>query len=148
MSSQAISTQALPLIDPKQCAVKGHQETGTLSLKGLNLPEDIFANTDGQLEFSLKFGLDEEALIYIEGRLEAELALRCQRCLQPILHRLCSEFQLSPVRTDEEAQNLPERYEAVFMEGEKLSLLRLLEEELILSLPIAPSHEEPCSVAT
>jgi DUF177 domain-containing protein len=127
-------------VDPRLSASRGHVEEGVLPVKGFNLPLDILANEEGELKFRLAFARNEERLIYIEGRMEADLNLCCQRCLQSLPHQFYSEFKISPVSTEAEAMNLSSDFEAVFMENGKISIMRILEEELILGLPMVPLH--------
>ena len=65
----------------------------------------------------------------------------------PSLNEIITDFALGIVNTLEEANALPENYEPVVTEeGGQLSLYQVVEDELILSLPIIPKHEpEACS---
>ncbi len=132
-------------INPRRCAEKGQFLQGELPIDTFSLPTDVLAPGLGVVHYRLKFGLDDENFVYIHGWMETELSLECQRCLKPIAKNMSSEFYLSPVQTSEEAESLPERYEAIFLEEECISIERILEEELILNLPIAPMHStEDC----
>jgi len=117
---------------------------GTMSLLELDVSSEFLDVSSGTVRYSLTFGRDVENYIYIQGKVEAEVVLECQRCLGPLKQLVHSEFCLSPVETAEAAAQLPERYEAVFTESGSLSLRHLVEEELLLSLPVAPSHEGAC----
>ena len=71
---------------------------------------------------------------------EADVVLTCQRCLRPMQQRLASKSQL--VFTDEGSAELPEGYEAVAGDPQALDLAALVEDELLLALPIIPRHAE------
>jgi DUF177 domain-containing protein len=71
---------------------------------------------------------------------EADVVLTCQRCLKPMPRRLASESQL--VFADEGSAGLPEGYEAVEGDPQALDLAPLVEDELLLALPIIPQHAE------
>ena len=49
--------------------------------------------------------------------------------------------------TEEHAKNLPRYYDPLIVAGDDLELFPMVEEELILSLPIVPYHDD-CSVQT
>src|SRR5262245_19654047 len=77
---------------------------------------------------------------------EADVALTCQRCLGPLRRRLESQSQL--VFADEGSAELPEGYEVVGGDPQALDLAALVEDELLLALPIIPQHEagEACAL--
>ena len=70
---------------------------------------------------------------------DADVVLTCQRCLKALHRRLASESQL--VFADEASAGLPEGYEAVEGDPQALDLAALVEDELLLALPIIPQHE-------
>lgn len=130
-------------IDPKRCAKAAELRQGRLSLANFDLPTEMLGDP-GEVSYRLQFGVDPEGYVYIHGFIEATLQLQCQRCLKPMEHIVHSEFNLSPVQSEHNAAALPERYEAVLMEQDKLSVLRMVEDELILNLPISPMHDWEC----
>ena len=69
---------------------------------------------------------------------EAEVALTCQRCLGQVRRRLKSASQL--VFAPEETPELPPDHEAIGGDPLRLDLAALVEDELILSLPLIPLH--------
>jgi uncharacterized protein len=74
----------------------------------------------------------------------AAVRLECQRCLQAMAHPLAVRRRLRFVGDETEAQRLDEACEddvlALPPRG-RLDLLPLVEDELILALPIVPRHE-------
>lgn len=96
---------------------------------------------------SLQFGIDEQGINFLKGRLQTRLTLQCQRCMEPYSYEIMSNFVLGIVKTLDEANALPEHYEpAIAAEGD-LALRELIEDEIILNLPIIPRHEpEICKV--
>jgi len=77
---------------------------------------------------------------------EADVVLTCQRCLGPMQRTLTSESQL--VFADAGSAELPEGYEAVGGDPQALDLAVLVEDELLLALPIIPQHAagEACAL--
>ncbi|MBM4218663.1 MAG: DUF177 domain-containing protein [Gammaproteobacteria bacterium] len=76
----------------------------------------------------------------------AVVVLTCQRCLGPVRRTLASEAEL--VFADEGAQGLPEGSETVSGDPHRLDLAALVEDELLLALPIIPQHDagEACAL--
>lgn len=76
---------------------------------------------------------------------EATVRLICQRCLQPMDQPLHADRSFLFVRNEDEALRLDEESEddvlALPPQG-RLDLQALVEDELILSLPIVPRHDQ------
>ena len=76
---------------------------------------------------------------------QAEVTLQCQRCLQAMRQPLVVDRHFRFVRSEPEAARLDEASEDdVLVLPPRLDLLDLLEDELILALPIVPRHEGSC----
>ena len=93
----------------------------------------------GGVEYEFEFSPAPGETVAIAGRLEARLTARCQRCLE--------NFELAlevPVRlvaaTDEGGVPQPPPGWEVSEHGMRPRLIDLVEEELLLALPLAPRH--------
>ncbi len=78
----------------------------------------------------------------------AEVVLTCQRCLGPVRRALASDAQV--VFAEEGTPGLPEGSETVGGDPHRLDFVALVEDELLLALPIIPQHEagEACTLPT
>ena len=76
----------------------------------------------------------------------ADVVLTCQRCLGPVHRTLASDSQL--VFAAEGAPELPESHEAIGGDPHRIDLAGLIEDELLLALPIIPQHDvgEACAL--
>ncbi len=76
----------------------------------------------------------------------AEVVLTCQRCLGPVRRALASEAEL--VFAAEGTPGLPEGSEAVAGDPHRIDFAALVEDELLLALPIIPQHDagEACTL--
>lgn len=102
----------------------------------------------GEAEVSVEGGIDQQGLRYLKGRVVADVPLQCQRCLQIMVTHLDLKFLLSPVYNDEEAARLPQAYEALYLTQAEVDLLTIIEDELLLALPLAPKHNaKECAAA-
>lgn len=73
----------------------------------------------------------------------APVRLQCQRCLQPLALTLSVERRLRFVRGEQEAARLDEESEDDVLElRARQDLRELVEDELILALPLVPRHDE------
>ena len=77
----------------------------------------------------------------ITGHVEATLWQTCQRCLQDVAIPVDSDFKLVLVQGLDEAEALSEEFDPL-MTAKEIDLLDLLEEELLLCLPVVARHEE------
>jgi len=108
------------------------------SFRGLILP------CEGEVQITCSFGEDDQKIPYLSGNIEAVVHLRCQRCMHPFEYEIKTSFLLSPVYSDQAAKELPSTYEPIVLDEGNISLPDLISEELILSLPLVPKHEENC----
>jgi uncharacterized protein len=85
-------------------------------------------------------GGEPEIWLHLEA--ETHVQLQCQRCLNPVTENLMVDRAFRFVGTDEEADRLDEESEDdVLVLSRSLDVLELLEDELILALPLVPRHE-------
>jgi uncharacterized protein len=95
--------------------------------------------------------------LYIDGHIEGKLELTCQRCLGPLVWHIGRPVRLGLMQSEEALARLPEGIEGELLaeldggqdDGAgrpRLVLSRLVEEELLLAVPLAPMHgpDEAC----
>lgn len=120
----------------------GAQMAGIIDIADMSRLEPSLVSSAHKAEVTLEFGIDVEKLRYVKGHIKAKLALVCQRCLKPMDYRVDDAIALSPVFNENEANELPSCYEPVMIANhETQSLTALIEDELILRLPIVALHE-------
>jgi uncharacterized protein len=83
-----------------------------------------------------------EPEVWLHLRAQAEVPLMCQRCLGPVVLPMEVDRRIRFVRDEAEAERLDEESEDdVLAARGRIDLLELLEDELILALPLVPRHE-------
>ncbi|MWN06619.1 23S rRNA accumulation protein YceD [Gilliamella sp. Pas-s95] len=136
----------LPLtIDPVKAAQKKLDYVGYYPMQSATRVE----RPKSDIECSLSFYYDEQKLCVIAIDAKITLEQICQRCFKPFITEVHVMNKFSPVKSDAQAEALPEHYEPVLMnEFGEVDILALLEDEIILSLPIAPVHDSKhCEVS-
>ncbi len=73
--------------------------------------------------------------------LEGEAKLACQRCLAPMTWPLASETRVAILANEREADSVPQEVETVHAPDNRIRVADLVEEELLLTLPLVPLHE-------
>ena len=140
--------ERLPVhIDPIRMAETRRLLQGRIALAEMARLGELLQDSDGEVTVSLEFGTDNEGIRFMRGRIQAEVSLQCQRCLETMRYPIDSEFSLALVRNTVEAEALPSHYEPLLVEGEPLFLRDIIEDELLLALPIVAMHApEECSI--
>ena len=117
--------------------------SGQIELRRLARLRDMLHADGGSVTANLRFRKRRGAWLIMELECEATLELVCQRCLEPMLHTVAARVDMGLVEAASMASSLPRGYEPVVLEGERLMPARLIEDELIVSLPILPRHARP-----
>jgi uncharacterized protein len=89
---------------------------------------------DARLEFSL---LDARPVI--EGALEGTVGMTCQRCMQAVQVAIEDDFKVIVV--PEERADEPSGYEPVVADMTRFDVRWLIEDQVLLALPLVPMHE-------
>jgi uncharacterized protein len=98
---------------------------------------DRLATPEGRVKARAGFRLEGDWAV-ADLAVAGDVVLACQRCLGPMPRRIDSEAAL--VFAGEVADGLPDGYEPVEGDPRKLDLATLVEDELLLSLPVIPQH--------
>lgn len=132
-------------IDPFRFAEQNLHLNGTVRFADMKRLSSIQNPGNDVVTVKLVFGVDEQGVTFLKGHLKTILALQCQRCMEPFVCEIISDFVLGIVNTLDEANALPENFEPALAKEGQLALRELIEDELILNLPIIPRHEpEDC----
>lgn len=132
-------------IDPLHLADKRGAIKGHIPINKLDRIADLLFNDTGYVSVELFFDRSG-SLAKIEGKIQAVLELRCQNCLQSVEWTVDSDVKLGIVTSIEQANKLPEEFEPLLVEEENILLKDIVEDELLLNLPIFPKHQHNCFV--
>lgn len=143
-----MSTHTIPdHIDPYRMAEQSQHLSGCLQVSEMPRLANNILPSDAMVEVNLDFNRDEQGVYSLIGQLKTVLSLQCQRCMEPFIYEIITSFHLGIVKTIEEANNLPEKYEPALTQDGSLALRELIEDEIILNLPIIPKHDtDECKV--
>ncbi|MDU0355314.1 23S rRNA accumulation protein YceD [Paraglaciecola aquimarina] len=135
-------------VDPVKSATKRSDYRGIVATSEMPRLLEVVVDIADQIDVEIKFSKDEQGLTYFQGHMACLASLRCERCNQAYEHQIDVSFCFSPVQSSEpeESDELPEVYEPVEVDDHgEINLFQVLEDELILSLPIVALHaEEDC----
>lgn len=131
------------IADPFRFAAEGRKLERRVALAGLSRLADVLIDREGEVAYTLtgEFGSDRQPRLRLVA--SGQFHLRCQRCLGVIEWPLALESLLQLVRPGtpipEEELEIDE-FDTIEA-GVDLDVTSLLEDELLLALPVAPRHE-------
>jgi uncharacterized protein len=99
-----------------------------------------FVRPGNHVEAKLSFAREDDRVV-TRVALSGTLALTCQRCMNPMQWPLATQSSAVLVGTEQEADGLPPGTETVLAADRRVRLIDLIEEELLLALPLVPMHE-------
>lgn len=134
------------LIDPVECLTQEKQFQGTLASRQLLRLAELLEEATDSIEFALSFRKDEHGYCIVQCRVKASLPMQCQRCGQIMELPVDTATDLCVVASGKLAKKLPAQYEPLVTENAPVALLDIIEEELLLAIPMVPRHvDDSCS---
>jgi len=118
---------------------------GQLRVNELPRLTEALSSTTGlpDLHPVLSFGIDAEGHRVAEGQVKAMLPITCQRCLQVMPYEVQADIHWAFVTSDEAAKKLPAHLDPIMLSTSGyVDVYEMLEDELLLSLPITAFHED------
>lgn len=132
--------------DPRKFAQQGITLSGEVPVAALPRILDAINGDDAQkpVQVTLAFGISEEGKRVMTSHVAAELSLECQRCLEPVTVPVEAQTTLAIVWNEEQAKALPKHLEPWQVGEGQADLYAVVEEELLLALPVVAYHEHAC----
>jgi uncharacterized protein len=108
----------------------------------------------GNVRVHLRVSQGHQSVV-LSGTLEGSVSVKCQRCLEAMDCSLDGPMLIAVSEHDEEVEGLPDGCELVsLLDAEELGnsldevrLLQLVEDELLLRIPLVPMHGEGADCA-
>jgi len=130
-------------IEPRKYADQDTQIKGSTLVSKLPRLADFQSSEDKPVEVSLRFYHQvASGHRIVEGTIATELQLTCQRCLETLQQQVNAAVNLIMVWSQETDQALPESYDPWLITEDKMDVSTLLEDEILLSLPVVAMHDE------
>lgn len=145
---------ARPFIDSLDFARNGQKISGEVPVAELPRLQDALEGTRGVLSYTVQGVVDKQGTPALDVSIAGSCQLRCQRCLNGLDYAVQLDTRLL-LRNQESLDTLgdnvaggeEEEFDSILADAH-LNVLDLLEEEILLSLPIAPKHELGACQAT
>ena len=135
-----MSSRCPEIVDPWRVSEQKQTFTGSVQLGDLPRLSPLLSRSEGCAEYHFLFTRDQHRRPLIEGHVEARLWQQCQRCLGEMSIDVDSDFRLVVVQGLDEAEQLETEFDPLLAEEGEIRLIELVEDELLLSLPVVPLH--------
>jgi uncharacterized protein len=126
------------VIDGLQFAHEAGTLEGVLGLAHLSRLAEMRCRTDG-LSYKLSGRTDAEGRCWLEVAAKGTLTLECQRCLGPLEFPLALRSEVLLAMGEREIATADDDIDRV-LAGREMDVGKLVEDEVLLALPMAPRH--------
>ena len=136
---------ALPaIVVPKKLLKNKSALQGFFDNHQLERVNDAFCTVIGKVDVDIKLESEDKDRIRLSGTVSCKLELVCQRCLNSFSYPL--EIEMGTMLVDEDSMlNEKTNFDDLPILGDELNLLNLIQDEILLGLPTAPTCETACS---
>lgn len=138
MSGALHSWYSLP--DLRSLAERGAVLEGELELAKLSRLRDLLNSSEGRAWAQLSFRLHSGDMLVMALKCKASLELVCQRCLEPVAYEVSEQIDFAVAEDENSLALVPRDMDLIALEGDRLQPATLIEDELIVSLPLVPKH--------
>ena len=137
-----MSNKKLPQhIVVRKLAANNTTLAGSLEKDQLPRVSGFIVDTRRAFEVEMRFFLNDESKPALLITLDGTVQMECQRCLQPTDVNIAISSRLVVAHHDEEARHVRGEYDPIVLDDGQLDIYSLVEEEILLALPIVCLHE-------
>ncbi len=138
------STRLKRISDAFAFARDGRVLEGTLATVSLERLHDLLAEVDGEVVFHLHGFKGERGESLLRLVVTGSIPLSCQRCLEAVPYDLDvdSLLELVPAGAELSQDELEDDTRDFLPVERDLDVAELVEDEILLALPVAPRHEK------
>lgn len=111
---------------------------GEIPISKLPRVRDLLASDKGSVRAGLSFDQLGSGTVLLDMSIKADVQLTCQRCLEPFVHNVAVLTKLALMEVN--LGSAPEGYEAYEFGPDRINPANLIEDELIVTLPLVPRH--------
>lgn len=123
-------------IEVERAVATGREYSGQLPLERLARLQGMLHDSQGQVAYTLRFGRTVIGQPMVEVEADTALPLLCQSSLERFELPVAVRTRLGLISREEDESGLPEGYEPCLMQQGLVDPLALIEDELILTVPV------------
>ncbi|HEX5960342.1 MAG TPA: YceD family protein [Rhodanobacteraceae bacterium] len=125
-------------VDAERMVAGRRSFEGALPVAELPRLVEALAKDTGEIAYNLDFESGQLGGSELHVRLAGRLTLQCQRTLQPFEWPVTVDTRLGLLASEDDAAGLPGQCEPLLLENGALHPRRVIEDELLLALPLVP----------
>ena len=131
------------VIDGFEFARLGRSLHGETAVSRLDRLADSLYSNSGRIDYTISGEVDEEGNFLLHLAIAGVLHLRCQRCLGDVEYPLDLHASLMLVKNESDLASIEDEDPGVdgIVVKEKMEILSMIEDEILLDLPFSPRHE-------
>lgn len=123
-------------VNVARLAARGVRIDSSTPVSAMKRFRAMLADDSGMVESALTFSVDERSRLKVAGNAGVEVQAVCQRCLEPMALAMQAAFELLLI----DGVVSEDGNDALVVERGEVSPLELVEDELILAMPIVTRH--------
>jgi uncharacterized protein len=121
-------------------ADRGVTLSGELDFGSLTRLKSLVNSDVGSVRATLIFRQRRDGWLALTLAYQAEMQLECQRCLEPYRHEAAESVNIAVADGAALPAAVPAGFEPFELEGGRLQPAQLIEDELIVAIPLVPKH--------
>ncbi len=135
-------------IDYRKLADQLASLDGCIAIEEFKRLPDLLVESTGELVLSLKFSRGKRRLPLVTGNCTGEVLMTCQVCLEPVPVKVEAVIRSLLVDNVEVLVTLDLDDDGLVCDGVRVDLVDLVEDDIIVSLPMVPKHApDSCTAA-
>ncbi|WAW10645.1 YceD family protein [Oxalobacter vibrioformis] len=134
------------LDDPGEFCRKNQQREGRVKVADLERLSVVCASKSGELQWAVTGRISPSGHSQLDLTVKGRIDLICQRCLEAFSFDLDSRAAIILAGSEEAADEIEDALDdddptEVIVGGEKIDILVLVEDEVLLTIPLSPRHD-------
>lgn len=129
-------------VDHRKLANQAGLIEGSLPIQCFHRFGEMLVAREGDVYLRLEFSKGDFGSTRVIGSAATEVCLICQNCMQEYRQPVTCELDLRVVSDESKLERVPEVDDAIVAPDKVISLAELVEDDLILTMPMIPRHEE------
>lgn len=113
---------------------------GELEIEKLTRLASLLHSNAGSVRATLQFRQRRDGWLAVALEYQAAVHVICQRCLEPFTHELADSVNVVVADREAMPETVPTGFEPFELQGGRLRPAELVEDELIVAMPLAPKH--------
>ncbi|MFT7688795.1 MAG: hypothetical protein ACI9FB_004160 [Candidatus Azotimanducaceae bacterium] len=135
-------TGSLPeQVNYRKSANENRKFVGPIPLSKFLRLSGSLESEEGTVEVNIEFRRGRKQKTLIVGTASAKVRLLCQRCLSEMSYNLAASIRHIVVNSEEALLESPQDEDNILCLEDRISLVDIFEDEMIIELPMVPKHE-------